>query len=284
MAWDDEVTTLTDFTETSEFKDAVSEFTKPVIGVEPVTATPPRDYQGLEYALIGMAIDYLLRFEVQRRNPNADIHTGELIAENAMHPRYADASEHDIAGVLAGAKASCTAYVNGDDEVPTQEVLDLARLENLVRGGPQLLDSIDKYLGEGDEDLEQDLLNLLELADPILDVEEYAVLNPVLAERGVVADADMILDGALIDLKTTINPEFTSKFWRQLLGYLVLLDIQSERGTVTRGWEVTCPDEFGVYFARSGDLKMLSTEPVYTHEEYDEVKELMLEALHSGTR
>lgn len=273
MSWDSDVVTLTDLTESDEFKELVGGIDKPPIFADEVVATPPRDYQGMEYALIGMAVDYLLRFEIQRRNPNASIYVGDLIAEQAV--RFDDKMNSDIPGILAGAKASCIAYVNGLDEVPTQAVLDLARLENIVRSGESVIESIDKYLGRGDDDLEEDLENLIRIADDILSVEECAVLNPVLANAGIVADADIVLDGALIDMKTTINPKFSSEFWRQLIGYLVLMDIQSERGGVTNGWSIEKPNEFGVYFSRSGDLKLLSTEPIYTHEDYNKLKEFM---------
>lgn len=267
MSWDGSVTTLTDFTETDEFKSKVDSFTKPPLGIDSVIAKPTRNYQGMEYALMGMAIDYLLRFEIQRNNPDAEIYTGTLVAEQAV--QFDDEMKSDVSGVLAGAKGSCLAYANGSETVPNQAVLDLARLENIVRGGESVISSIDKYLGERDSDLEADLQNLIDIADPILDVNEYAVLNPVLANSGVVADADIVIDDALIDMKTTINPEFTDEFWRQLIGYLVLMDIQADRGWETHGWEVKRPDEFGVYYSRSGDLKLLSTEPIYTDDEYE---------------
>lgn len=277
MSWDGSVTTLTDLTETDEFKSKVERFTKPPLGIEAVVAEPTRNYQGMEYALMGMAIDYLLRFEIQRENSDAEIHTGTLVAEQAV--QFDDEMTSDVSGVLAGAKGSCIAYANGSDEVPTQAVLDLARLENLVRGGDSVIPSIDKYLGERDTDLEEDLRNLIDIADPILDVNEYAVLNPVLANSGVVADADIVIDDALIDMKTTINPKFTDEFWRQLIGYLVLMDIQSDRGWETHGWSIERPEEFGVYYARSGDLKLLSTEPIYTDESYDELREFVEEKM-----
>lgn len=278
--WDDsDVITLTDLTETDEFREAIESLDKPPVYPEDVKAHPPRQYQGMEYALVGMAIDYLIRFEIQRRNPKAMIYTGDLVAEQAVV--YEDELRSPVSDILAGAKANCTAYANGSDavELPTRECLDLARLENLVRGGDSVIASVDRYLGESDDDLEEDLENLIDIADPILDVGRYAVLNPVLANRGVVADADLIVDDALIDMKTTINPEFTNSFWRQLVGYLVLMDIHSNLNEKTHNWTIDWPDEFGVYFSRSGDLRLLNTDPIYKHESYPDVRACIEEQL-----
>lgn len=272
MWGDSEVVRLTDLTDSDEFKEVVEDIDKPPVFPEEVQAHPPRQYQGMEYALVGMAIDYLLRFEIQRRNPETMIYTGDLIAEQAV--RYEDDLHSPISDILAGAKANCIAYANGSDDVtlPTREALDLARLENLVRGDESIMPAVDRYLGEGDDDMEEDLENLIDIADPILDGGRYAVLNPVLANEGVVADADIVLDGALIDMKTTINPEFTDSFWRQLLGYLVLMDIKSNLNYQTHNWTIEWPDEFGVYFSRSGDLRLLNTDPIYKHKNYPSIR------------
>lgn len=273
MSWNGNVITLTDLTETDEFKQLSSELDMPPVGIKPAEVTPPRKYHGMEYALVGMAIDYLLRFELQREYQSKNIYTGDLVAENAVH--FDDKLKSDVTGLLASAKAISTAYVNGAETVPTKEVLDLARLENIVRGGTKVIDSVDAYLGQSDDDMETDLEQMRQLAMSVLTVDDYAVLNPVLANRGIVADADMIVDDALIDIKTTINPEFTQKFWRQLIGYLILLDIQEDIGGSTHGWEITAPKKFGVYFSRSGDLTLLSTEPVYNHQSYPELREFV---------
>lgn len=57
------------------------------------------------------------------------------------------------------------------------------------------------------------------------------------------ADADLILDGCLIDFKSTINAKLTSTWLYQLLGY-ALLDYRDEH-QITR---------VGIYFSRQGVL------------------------------
>ena len=70
-------------------------------------------------------------------------------------------------------------------------------------------------------------------------------LNPTFSGSNDVggADADLILDGCLIDFKSTINPKITSTWLYQLLGY-ALLDYRDEH-QITR---------VGIYFSRQGVL------------------------------
>ena len=71
------------------------------------------------------------------------------------------------------------------------------------------------------------------------------VLNPTFDGSGDVggADADMIVDGVLLDIKTTVKPEISSDWIWQLLGYVLLdySDLQSINGV-------------GLYMARQGML------------------------------
>lgn len=72
-----------------------------------------------------------------------------------------------------------------------------------------------------------------------------AVLNPAFAQSRAVggADADLISDGMLLEIKTTINPRIDGAWIRQLLGYL-MLDTAGE-------FEIT---SLGLYLARQGRL------------------------------
>lgn len=75
---------------------------------------------------------------------------------------------------------------------------------------------------------------------------QAAVLNPIFAGSGEIggADADLIVDRCLIELKTTTKPDFERKgLLYQLLGY-VLPDYEDEYGL----------EEVGVYLARRGLL------------------------------
>lgn len=72
-----------------------------------------------------------------------------------------------------------------------------------------------------------------------------AVLNPIFAGSFDIggADADMIVDGCLIDIKTSISPQIKAEFLYQLAGY-VLLDYDD-------AYHIT---SVGIYMARQGIL------------------------------
>lgn len=85
-------------------------------------------------------------------------------------------------------------------------------------------------------------------------IERTAVLNPNFAGSFEIggADADLIVENCLIDLKTTAKPDFDRKgLLYQLLGY-VLLDYED-------AYEI---DEVGVYLARRGLLIRWKLEPL----------------------
>ena len=74
------------------------------------------------------------------------------------------------------------------------------------------------------------------------------ILNPAFEGSQDVggADADLILDGCLIDIKATVNPRVANLWIYQLLGY-VLLDYSGQ-------YQI---DEVGFYLARQGVLLKL---------------------------
>lgn len=98
-------------------------------------------------------------------------------------------------------------------------------------------------------DLVDDLLALIQVAEDnlpgLVDPDGHrVVLNPTLgAVDTVAADADLVVDECLLDLKTTSSPGFRRDYLFQLLGY-VLLDIDNALNL----------SAVGIYRARFGDL------------------------------
>jgi hypothetical protein len=78
------------------------------------------------------------------------------------------------------------------------------------------------------------------------------VLNPTFAGSGDIggADADLIVDGCLIDIKATSNPKLDPEWLYQLLGY-VFLDYEDEFHI----------NSIGLYLARQGELIQWPLEP-----------------------
>ena len=91
------------------------------------------------------------------------------------------------------------------------------------------------------------------------------LLNPTFGDgsRGVGgADADLYLDGCVLELKTTQSAFFGLPIVRQLVGYAALAWRFGVDGATTR------PDSIGVYFCRTGRWRMFElNEVVRDHEE-----------------
>jgi len=95
-------------------------------------------------------------------------------------------------------------------------------------------------------------------------------------------EADFLVDDLLVDIKTTENPSFTNSFWRQLLLYYILNDIQRtlfESESVSRTgyerFEGKYPEinRVGVYFARYGELRVVDlNEVISDKDKYEELR------------
>ncbi|SFG01213.1 hypothetical protein SAMN04488063_1125 [Halopelagius inordinatus] len=93
-------------------------------------------------------------------------------------------------------------------------------------------------------------------------------------------EGDFIVDDLLIDIKTTKNPTFTKAFWRQLLMYYVVNDVQrliheSEWRSSKEPFEGKYPEinRVGIYFARFGELKTINMSDVINdRNQYEEFR------------
>ncbi|MFC4452095.1 hypothetical protein [Halorussus aquaticus] len=90
-------------------------------------------------------------------------------------------------------------------------------------------------------------------------------------------EGDFIIDNLLVDIKTTEKGTFTPAYWRQLLLYYVLVDIQRELYEVEgrtygkEGWDGKYPEvsRVGIYFARHGELQTVDMDDLLTSPEYE---------------
>jgi hypothetical protein len=93
-------------------------------------------------------------------------------------------------------------------------------------------------------------------------------------------EGDFIVDDLLVDIKTTERRAFTNAFWRQLLLYYVLTDVQrvlyNERdGDEDHSSSVEYPEinRVGIYFARYGELQTVEIDSVIDdRERYEEFR------------
>jgi hypothetical protein len=193
--------------------------------------------------LIGTAFDYLLRFHLQRQIPNAIAR--EWVAESA-HAEIAEILEtgflktsvgllrltpegeralsntrDTMAGYIIDAKRQVARFIQGDrlSSDLLRASLKLARCDMSHRAG-----MLDPHIGDtprrGDVD---QLRRLVAATDWSAFKAKRVLLNPTFKGlHGIGADADLVLDNSLIEVKTTAKLRIETQDWRQLIGYAAL--------------------------------------------------------------
>ena len=142
------------------------------------------------------------------------------------------------------------------DEVIKSTLL-LAQLDPIFRGRP-----IDPNIGVVDKQDVVDLRKLISIVDPkLFKVKKLCMLNPTFGKasnlvRG--ADADLVIDDTLIEIKTIKDLKLERGYLNQLIGYYVLSQIGGI-GEPSRKVEIK---KLGIYYSRYGELYTFPVEDV----------------------
>ncbi len=213
------------------------EFPKPTFSLKKEIVAPPMTKR---YSLVGTAFDYVLRFYVERLNPTAVTRT--WVAETAvgvLSPHMViDGETRQVVSftenaltkkaqrIVERAKQAHLDYLcSGEmaDEV-LESCLLLAQLDPIVRAG-----YVDENLGTVYKEDVVDLRNLVSSVDPnLFQAKRLCVLNPTFGEASVLvggADADLVIDDTLIDVKTTKSLRLSRAYVNELIGYYILFRI-----------------------------------------------------------
>ena len=122
-----------------------------------------------------------------------------------------------------------------------------------------------KNMGTVDKMDVADLRNLISIPKPKrLVAKRYACLNPVFGYGSKLvggADADIIIDGTLVDIKTTQYPTFKTEYYHQLMGYYILSLLGEVKYDSFNRKSATI-SRIGVYFSRYGILHTFPTKPI----------------------
>lgn len=221
------------------------------------------------HQMVGGAFGYLLRFCLQRINPQARVSAwaaeagAELIGvaqEAAKDKDVPTISRHPrglrAAAYVADARRRFQSYTQ--DARVTEELLvaayRLAHLDVALRAGPERVNwrSIN-YLPPDDA---ADLKALLKLVgEGTFRAARTCILDPRLPASELVggADPDFILDHCIVDVDTTHEPKLDVRDVYRLVGYYLLLGlggISCENGKP----EQYPVNSIGIYFARFGQL------------------------------
>lgn len=213
------------------------------------------------YTLVGTAFDYLLRFSLQRLHPHAvdQPWVAELAAmkhQYAFAEMYGKNRAEQAIHIVTEAKQHHLHYLQTG--ILTQELLDstllLAQLDPFFRAG-----KLDEAFGIIDGRDRDDLAHLF----AIIPFEQFVsrsvcLLDPTFGSSRLVggADVDLVLDGMIIDIKTTKFLQFKRAYIDQLLGYYLLYRL----GGITGMPEKHVISHLGVYFSRHGYLYTLPIE------------------------
>lgn len=259
------------------------DFPKPPFDLTGKLLAPPRTKN---YGGIGTAFDYLLRFYLEHKYPKAA--TECWVAEEAFA----------LVESLPE-KINSTIYFEGKalkakdfrDKVGKQ--LDEARKnhENFLKTGKfidklfrsaLLLSQLDiifrahyfdpKFGIYNSEDI-KDLKALTKLInDKHFVAKKKSYFNPTFGEGSMLvggADADLILDDLLIDIKATKHLTLDREYFNQLIGYYVLSLI----GGVSTNKQARPIKRVGIYFARHGQLWTIPISELGDKKKFDEFKD-----------
>lgn len=200
------------------------EFRKPQWRVKRELLAPPFTKR---YSTVGTAFDYILRFYVKRLNPNV-FDNGHWVAEISLALLQRQPSLYVKAEkIIEQAKARERIFQQTGQitDKLIESALSLAYLDPIYRAGRG-----HEYIGApiDAKDID-DVKKLMSIVNPeFFKATRLCMLNPTFGEAsGLVsgADADIVIDDNLIDIKTTKKFEFRMSDFHQIMGYYVLHQI-----------------------------------------------------------
>jgi len=199
------------------------------------------------YSLVGTAFDYLLRFYIKQNNPKAI--AKEWIAEIALQCVEEGALKNQLEKTVDNAKIIYQKYL--DDGNLTDDVLRiailLAKIDPIYRAG-----YIDPNINVVDDGDIQDLRNLINLVEKDNFIaKKICLLNPTFGKASSLvdgADADIVIDDRIIDMKTTKFLKLKEQDFHQLIGYYIL----SLLGGIDGSKDKINIETVSIYFCRHG--------------------------------
>jgi len=237
------------------------EFPKPKFALKKEILAPPVTKH---YSLVGTAFDYLMRFYIKQLNPEAVTQewVAELSIERMKETGFALDSRRELIPIndtllgkademLLQAKKAYLVYIKSgrmNDEIIKCTIL-LAQLDTYFRAG-----IIGEDFGIIDDGDVADIRKLISLVNPdSFRAKELCLLNPTFGKASQLiggADADLVIDNVLIDIKTTTKLEFKVEHFNELIGYYALYKL----GGIPDAPVEPKLENLGIYFSRYAEL------------------------------
>ncbi|KKM01668.1 hypothetical protein LCGC14_1792120 [marine sediment metagenome] len=172
---------------------------------------------------------------------------------------------HKVDRIISDAKENYSMFLLNGNITNTllESTLLLAQVDNIYRAR-----RISENLGIFDQMDIKDLRNLISLVNQKeLKPNNVCILNPNFGQASLMvggADADLIIDDMLIDIKTTKNLKMDREYYNQLIGYYTLYRIGGVNNT-TMNIDIK---KLGVYFSRHGYLHLYNIEDIIDETEF----------------
>jgi hypothetical protein len=243
------------------------------------------------YGLVGTAFDYILRFYMEFVNKDRIIIRDQWVAESAYLILKNHLNKHTDPTIEIGyqknipqnvIELSCyienqynLAKLNYDNfiinGIITDELIQssvfLAKLDIYFRSK-----IIDQYFTTVDILDVQDIKSIFSLLDPkMFTAKQKCYLNPVFGTGSKLvggADADLIIDDTLIDIKVTKNLRLDREHLNQLIGYYTL----SRIGGINNNINDKPIKNIALYFARHGILWKTPLTELGNHKQFEDFK------------
>ena len=192
------------------------------------------------YTTVGAAFNYAIMLQVARINVSL-VSNFPLVAEHGIK------GNRKRKEFISNFKEKRSSFFGGQltlfDLLP--DCIILAKMEAVSRRGRDFPNSEVFSVNEADT---VDLERLTKLTDHSQwTATKQCLLNPIFGQSSLDiggADADFIIDGRLIDVKTTKELKFKREYFRQLVGYHILnMRENNMYGNI---------ESLGIYFSRFG--------------------------------
>ena len=210
------------------------------------------------YTLLGTAFDYLLRFYIQHLNP-LTIDRDEWVAESATKLIINNQLRLKSEKIISQAKERLNRYLKSGimgTELIKSSLL-LAQLDPIYRAGVG-----HKYIGKIYKEDIADLQKLISVVNPDnFKAKSLSLINPTFGFASSMvggADADLVIDDMIIDIKTTKYFKLQRRDFNEIIGYYILHKISSV-GELFPKPKIT---KISIYFSRFAYLYVIDLKDI----------------------
>ena len=252
------------------------EFNKPQLKIKKEMLAPPLS---TNYRDIGTAFDYLLRFYCKRLNSQIT-HDNPWKACSGYGYIQDEELFFKAQDSIETAKKKELHYLKtGRMTTPiVKSVLTITPLDNMYRSS----DREDFFGTEINPDDIKDLKQLFSIINPnYFKAKKICILNPSFAKasnRIGGADADLIIDDNLIDIKTTKIYQFRSETLYQLIGYYML----NKLGGITGIEKTITINKLSIYYSRHGSLVTIKVKDLINQRTFPQFVHWFVCVLYKG--